>query len=195
MEKPPSDVLAERVERLERENRRWRWGAGFALIAGLVVTVWGAQRAKETKVVEAERFLLRDENGTIRTELAMQPNEGPTMPKNPRLDLMDEGGKPRASLVLRRGGLPNLELRDQGGRPRLHLGMQFDDMVELSLGPKSGRGGLGIKTMDNNYTSLSLYGPDGTERGFLSIHRGLPELVLWNKDRDEEFRVWKLRGE
>jgi hypothetical protein len=37
VDKPVIDVLAERLERLERENRRWRWAAGGA---ALTLAVW-----------------------------------------------------------------------------------------------------------------------------------------------------------
>lgn len=37
MDKPSIDAPTERVETLERENRLWWWGGGFALIAGLEV--------------------------------------------------------------------------------------------------------------------------------------------------------------
>ena len=71
MDKSSIDALAERVETLERENRLWRWGGGFFLIAVLVVMVGGAQRAADPKVVEAEQFIVRDKDGKERVRLGL----------------------------------------------------------------------------------------------------------------------------
>jgi hypothetical protein len=60
------DSLAERLETLERENRLWRRGGGFALIAGLVVGIGGAQRANDPKVVEAEQLIVPDKDAAER---------------------------------------------------------------------------------------------------------------------------------
>jgi hypothetical protein len=79
MDKPKIDALAERIERLERENRRWRWGSGLALIAGLVVMIGGAQRANDPKVVEAEGFIVRDKDGKERVRLGLATDGGPAL--------------------------------------------------------------------------------------------------------------------
>jgi hypothetical protein len=67
--------LTKRVENVERENRRWRRGGGFALIAGLVVVIGGAQRANDPKVVEAEQFIVRDKDGKERVRLGLATGE------------------------------------------------------------------------------------------------------------------------
>jgi hypothetical protein len=41
MDKPIIEALAERLERLERENRRWRWAAGVAALAWALLVVIG----------------------------------------------------------------------------------------------------------------------------------------------------------
>jgi hypothetical protein len=74
MDRPKIDALAERIERLERENRRWRWGSGLAMIAGLVVMFGGAQRANDAKVVEAEQFIVRDKDGNERVRVGVGSN-------------------------------------------------------------------------------------------------------------------------
>jgi hypothetical protein len=79
MDKPKIDALAERIERLERENRRWRWGSGLALIAGLVVMIGGAQRANDPKVVEAEGFIVRDKDGKERVRLGLATDGDPAL--------------------------------------------------------------------------------------------------------------------
>jgi hypothetical protein len=79
MDRPKIDALAERIERLERENRRWRWGSGLAMIGGLVVMIGGAQKASDPKVVEAEGFIVRDKDGKERVRLGMATGGGPAL--------------------------------------------------------------------------------------------------------------------
>lgn len=78
MDKPTIDALAERVNTLERENRLWRWGGGFALIVGLVVTIGGAQRANP-RAVEAEQFIVRDKDGKERARLGLASDGAPAL--------------------------------------------------------------------------------------------------------------------
>jgi hypothetical protein len=73
------DALAERIGRLERANRRWRIGAGVALIAGFVVIVGGAQRADEAKSVEAAQFIVRDKEGKERARFGLASNGEPAL--------------------------------------------------------------------------------------------------------------------
>ena len=64
-----SRTLFERVERLERENRRWRRGFTLAMSGALLCVLGGAQQSGTPKIVEAERFVLRDPQGRKRVEL------------------------------------------------------------------------------------------------------------------------------
>ena len=89
MDKPSFDV---RLETLERENRLWRWGGGLSLIAGLVAVIGGAQRANDLKVVEAERLIIRDQDGKERIRLGLAPNG------DPAIFLQGKDGKSRVIL-------------------------------------------------------------------------------------------------
>lgn len=64
MNHPNLDTLVRRLDRLERENRRWKRvsAATFAAIAALVLM----GQATPRRVVEAEKFVLRDLNGKDR---------------------------------------------------------------------------------------------------------------------------------
>jgi hypothetical protein len=143
MDKLLTDALAERVESLERENRRWRWAVGFALLASLVIMAGGAYRADE-KVVEAERFIVRDKDGKVRLWMGMNPSGTPS------LTLFDKDQKSRLMMILAPDGKPEIVLRDESGRGGVGIGSTRDGAMVLSISDKDGRA----------YVSLSL-APDG----------------------------------
>lgn len=77
--------LAERVRRLERQNRSWKIG-GIAAIAALAVSLtasaWAQERRAEmpfrTATVEAEHFVLKDGSGATRGDFTVTPT-GPVL--------------------------------------------------------------------------------------------------------------------
>ena len=73
------ELLAERVECLERENRRWRWGVCTLLIGGLVTVAGAAQLDKGPKAVEAEQFIVRDKDGKERIRLGLASDGSPAL--------------------------------------------------------------------------------------------------------------------
>jgi hypothetical protein len=112
MDKTLIDALAERVDRLERENRRLkRIGAGLLIGAALTL----AAGAAGGKVVEAERIVL-SKGGTARAVLEMD-KEG-----MPSLDLLDETGKPQISLAIDQIG-PSLNMWSSDGKDQVGLGI------------------------------------------------------------------------
>ena len=94
-----ADTIACRLERLERQNRRQRWGflvAGLAAVAALLFDARPAITQPATvsyATVKAQRFLL-----------------------------VNAAGKKRASLFLLPGGQPGLGLYDAAGKMRLMAG-------------------------------------------------------------------------
>ncbi len=73
-----SDTLTQRLDRLERENRRLKLAGAFLVLALVAVGAMGQVLPKAVpKVVEAERFVLRDPGGKI---VATLGTEGPGTP-------------------------------------------------------------------------------------------------------------------
>jgi len=81
--------LAERVAKLERQNRFWKIGGIAAIVAlacSLTAGVWaqarvlprGAERAFRSRTVEAEHFVLKDASGATRGEFSVTP-QGPVL--------------------------------------------------------------------------------------------------------------------
>ena len=101
------EMLAGRLERLERQNRRLRLGALGVLLAVGALVLMGASASP--KVIEAERFVLVDEEGRQRAVLE-------TSAWASALSLYDGAGN--RGVTLRLGGLAFV---DQRGRDQLTL--------------------------------------------------------------------------
>jgi hypothetical protein len=110
------DSVTVRLDRLERENRRWR---RLALASWLVIAAVGllgqsappsTRPPSASRVIEGERFVLRDAGGRVGATLAWEPSD------TPRLALHDPAGKPRAVLNVAVGGSPGLTLLDADGQ-------------------------------------------------------------------------------
>ena len=115
--------VEKRLAALERQNR-WLKGIGVFVVAFLGVgLLMGAKNAN--RVVEAEKFVLKDEKGISRAELGMTAS-------GPGLRLCDEGGIARLGLDVDKGG-PGISIYDETGKTRVVLGIGKDGpVIELS---------------------------------------------------------------
>jgi hypothetical protein len=158
----PSDVLiGQRVERLERAQRRWQRVAVGAVLGLVAVAVMGQKPAP--RVVEAERFILRDAAGRIRAELGVDTEQSVALrfrdaDNLPRLSigtengasvlvLNEQGGKVRAGLVTLPQGSPALTLYDTNGKNRAELALTRDGAPALTITDRDGF--LAWKTPNN----------------------------------------------
>ena len=110
------DPITARLDRLEREGRRWRRTALGSWLAILTVLLLGqsplpgqSRAASPARTVEAERFVLRNSRGGIAATLGWETDDVP------RLVLNDAKGQPRAVLTVGAGGAPGLTLLDADG--------------------------------------------------------------------------------
>ena len=167
--------LAQRLERVERQNRNLRILAtsflfliGVACIAGKV--------SSHGEVVEASQFLLRDGKGNVRAEL-MTEAAGPLgLGGNPKLVLYDEKRMVRASLLLDSNNSPALILSDGEGRVRAAFEMEHGGSPHLTLfhkGPKKsfdlsqeedGSGGMVFYDQEGVWRADVIIDPDGKGR-------------------------------
>ena len=145
-------AIMTRLERLERQQRRWR-GAAIAGALGLAaIALMGQKPAGRT--VEAERFVLRDAAGRVRAELVMDNEQSAALrfrdaDSMPRLTvgtengaalivLNEAGGKLRAGLVSLPHGAPGLNLYDSSGKPRAELSLNRDGAPALTFNDRDG---------------------------------------------------------
>jgi hypothetical protein len=118
------EALAERLGRLERQNRRLKWLAFTILVVATVAWLGigsagherqaSAAGVQPVRSVDAEVFRLVDSNGRLRASLFM--GEG-----GPCLGFLDEAGKTRADLIVTKDGTAFF-LRDANGTARVVMG-------------------------------------------------------------------------
>lgn len=91
IEKDLPDSALARLEKVEKQNRMAKKLFLTALVLGGTLVVMG--QARQNRVVEAERFLLKDGLGRTRARLELQGGD------RPALSLLNENGFPLVSLV------------------------------------------------------------------------------------------------
>lgn len=126
MNAPAVGSLADRVDRLERQNRRLKH-VGAAVAIGIATVVLMGQARTAAKVVEAERFIVRDAGGRTRATLGVAADG------EAGLYFVDRDGKLRAALALKTDGGPNLTLLDRDEKPRVGLVVGADGTPVLGL--------------------------------------------------------------
>jgi hypothetical protein len=144
-------TLAGRVERLEQAQRRWRRLAAGAVMGLAAVALMGQKPAP--RIVEAERFILRDAAGRVRAELAVDTEQ---------------------SVALR--------FRDVDNLPRLSIGTENGASV-LVLNEQGGKVRAGLVTLPHGAPALTLYDTNGKNRAELALTReGAPALTILDRD-------------
>ncbi|MFQ5847787.1 MAG: hypothetical protein ACE5IQ_09005 [Candidatus Methylomirabilales bacterium] len=153
MDEPTMEALVRRLNRMERETRRWQWIATVTLgVIGAALVLGHAPRHRVRKVLEAERFVLRDANGKGRAELGFingasvlllnDEDEMPgvalsVLPNGPRrVSLLDRNGKTRSILTARADGDSGLRLFDKNRVHRASLDVMADGRPVLRLAEK-----------------------------------------------------------
>lgn len=137
MDQPTIEMLARRVEHVERENRRLR-RIMVAASAGAILALLGAARFREKpRIIEAERFMLYDKDGRIRALLDMTPDDTPT------LAFYDKQGSNRARFIQLQDGSMGLSIFDKDEVQQLGMGVTKEGQPALSM-DKDGKRRLGI---------------------------------------------------
>ncbi len=168
MNEPTMETLARRLDRVERENRRLKQAGVIALAVIAVVVLMGqATQGKVAKVIEAEKFVLRDADGKGRARLESLPSG------LVRLVLLDKdenvqsvlgvgvgrpslvlagrnnktilttsflsiSGKSRLTLAVLPSGVQSLALTDNTGRTRAELAIEADGSSTFGLFDRTG---------------------------------------------------------
>jgi len=172
--------LGRRLERVEREVRRWRRG-GAAAVALAVVLVFTGQAGGVGGTVDAECFALRDHDGLRRAELKMLHGA-------PHLTLFDGAAQPRLDLTTGPDGTSTLAFLDAEGRARTGLTATAAGAATLTLG--DGARTRVVLTADGAVTSLRLVDADGDTGANLLVRDGIRMLA----EHDGEGRIRQVLG-
>lgn len=154
------DILL-RLQRLERESRRWKRGA-LALATALGATVLTTIAAgfvgptpatSVEKVVEAERFVLRGADGTEHAVLGLDGQGNP--------NLLMRKGKAHAFLTL---AGPGLHLRAPDGKTSSFLGIDTNGSNRLELTSERLQDGLRATVQPDGSAGFYAVDAEGRER-------------------------------
>ena len=125
MNEPTMDKLVQRLDRLEKENRRMkRIGALVAVGIAAVVLMGQARSSKVAKVIEAEKFVLRDTSGQVGAIL-FTVDEG-----SPHLEFRDKKRNLRITLGVMSSTSPRTMSIETKRRPESSL-VLFDEKGQV----------------------------------------------------------------
>ena len=149
---PDWTAVVERLEKLEKQNRRLKQAGAVALILAAAVLLMG--QASPNRTVEANRFVLTDRSGNEQGVLMLKPS-------GPSFMLLDPNSLATAELSIR-GHNPDLILLDANGKVRFTLNAGLDG-AELALSPGDARIQAGTLLSE---TSLQVSDKEGFQATF-----------------------------
>ena len=188
MEKPNSrsNELLQRLEKLEDQNRRFK-KLGILGIVILVAALIMGQAASKTRIIEAERFVLRDKNGFTRAELANKsdsavglylynPQSFKALKETAKAAGMEINDPPDVSLELLSDGSQKLRLGVIGA-PNTEVYVSSEGGAGLNVSSKQGYfTRLGVES--DGSPVLSLSGLDKRSVRFSYSEKGEPFLYI-----------------
>lgn len=175
--------LGRRLEKLERVHRRIKFLVGLVLMAlgGLLLM---GQRSSP-RVIEAERFVLRDSLGATRATL-MSVQDGSV-----GLTLFDRFGVPLTVLVLYADGSSSLTFRNTQGKNLLMLSSGAVGGPRVRLCDQTGQPRLVLSLGTGNTPSFELLDARGVPRTEPSIDRDTyPGLQLSDASGDDRALIF-----
>ncbi len=177
----PLAELQQRLDRLERGNRRWKRVAAFALPASLFTVLIGL--ALPIRAVEPGRVTVMDSSGRLRAAVGVLPDGSPF------LGLYDEHGVSRLNLGLV-DGAPHLIFADPSGKSKIALAASDDGSLLLGFrgaGEKLLRAGIAARP--DGSSALILYDSGGRARLGLTVEAdGTPGLRVMASNGNV---IWK----
>jgi len=191
MTEPTMETLARRLDRVERENRRLKQAGVVALaVIAAVVLMGQATGGKVAKVVEAEKFVLKDKDGKIRAIFGLAVGHPVlTHPLAPHLSFYDKQSKPRIKLALDIDGTPELLLGDKK-RAYAHLYLELNGNAWLEMVGMKSRA-YGGKELKQDSSIWMLAGHDPLLKLFKSATK--PRVQLSGRG-DGLLEVWGEHG-
>jgi len=191
------DAIVQRLERLERQGRRWKATATLAIITLGLTFLIGAGKNGETSVpneLQAHAFVLMARDGTPLARLGLLPHGAWG------LGFYDQGKKSRIVLSVEGDGSSLLSLFGKDGKGSLLLSANGSGATSLRLVDTHWKTRTALATWPDGSPFLQLTDRDGKDRALLQyteviaratgefIKRPGPSLLFFNK---EETVVWQ----
>ncbi|HEV8587203.1 MAG TPA: hypothetical protein VGT02_19750 [Methylomirabilota bacterium] len=149
MDEDRYEAVLRRVEDLESEVRIWRRAATGLTLAIIALATMGLAIPRG-RIVEAQKFVLKDAEGRVRAELGPSDTEKQIALRfkdeigSPRLTLgvegessllvlSDKSGRPRIGMVTLAEGVPGLTFYDTTGRARAEVGLAREGEASVTL--------------------------------------------------------------
>ncbi len=162
MKEPSVEALTQRLERVEREIRRWRILGSVALATLVILVLLGATSQKVPEEIRARRFVLEDERGKVLALLGRVTLPHDVFPQLP--------GK--------RDLTPALVLFDAEKRVRALLGVDGGGDADLTLYAGKDKSRASLKVFPSGTAAFYLAGRDGIDRAWFEVSGDNPALVF-----------------
>jgi hypothetical protein len=141
-----------RLEKLERQNMRYRLaGAGVAVFA-IALFLMGQSKPNVASVVEAQSFVLRDKSGNLRGTFAVDSKTDAST-----LVLADQSGKIRAEVKVANDGNAGIAFGDADGKPRLIMGLKDTGSPDMGFADSQGNLRIGIGLDPDELPAIVMY--------------------------------------
>ncbi|MFQ5961461.1 MAG: hypothetical protein ACE5MG_08680 [Candidatus Methylomirabilales bacterium] len=174
MNEPIMDTLTQRLGRLEREVRWWKFFGSAAVAVVGVVLLLGATHTRVPDEVRARRFVVVDETGKPGVELTPVPSPG--------LRIFAKDGRTLAELTVD-GWSPRLVLRSGNSKGGATMEVLPDSTPILNLVRTDGHGRVWLAVARDGQSTLHLRSGDAPGVAELTVdRRGSPKLALYDKD-------------
>lgn len=154
-----SDVIIQKLNSIEKQNRRWKWIAAFFIISMLVLN-FSKPAFTNNQKIEANEFVLKGINGQVLGRWNADKYGS-------NLHFYDIGGKERILLGIGKHVSSYLNLNDGGGNKRIIIGQEGQGN-SIDLIDSSGRYDIILGVDDlGNIASIDLTNAKGTHK---SLH-------------------------
>jgi len=175
-------TVEQRLKRLEREVRLFRWVAALVMVAAMSFVVMGLEATDNDKSIgrfrqiDTGHLVLRDADGQMRAWLGIA--EG-----GPRLIFFDQSGQQRMGVGMTRQSEPALGIFDMGQNERVVLGV-MDGFPGLVMRDPQGRKRAALFARED-WSSLFFYDRRETKRSGIGLF-GEAAAVNLSDDRGRD---------
>jgi len=182
MTEPTLNALMQRLDTLERKNRNFRHLLYLMVLGASAIIVMG-QASPQPRIVEAERFIVKDSTG-IKAVLGAGPSQEVI------LAFVDRSGRPRVSLTLDADGFPMLTLSGRTAKEGLSLNVLSTGLVALNLTDMNGNAPIGMAIGPGGTPLLSLADPKGRLRVAIALEEATkPSVQLYDENSEVRARL------